>query len=200
MSQGEQPISCMLRLSEAVSRLRADGVGEVDMLATIANAALHGPLVATGYRSVVVGGQQQDSADRLPVRRMTWRVIASPKANDKGYSRTINGDELIWSRGDHVDNFVQEAWRSVFVDRMSLEAIQREMAARAPFAKATTEETAAWIAEWPGTDGKQAWQAYQRHFGRRAGKREEDFMPAWKRHTGYRPRGRPKKSPTPSPA
>lgn len=196
MSQGEQPISCMLRLSEAVARLRAAGVGEVDMLATIANAALHGPLVATGYRSVVVGRQQADSADRLPVRRMTWRVLASPKARKAVYQRMISGNDLIWSRGDHVDDFAQEAWRSVFVDAESLRATLSEIRPRGFGAKATADETAAWIATWPGANSREAWQAYRQHFGTRAGKRDEVFLPAWHRYHGSRSRGRPKKSPS----
>lgn len=201
MSQGEQPISCMLRLSEAVARLRAAGVGEVDMLATIANAALHGSLVATGYRSVIVGGQQQDSADRLPVRRMTWRVLASTRSGDAGISRMISGDDLIWNRGDHVDEFAQEGWRSVFVDSVSFENLLRDVVDHYRPAELSQDEIEEWIRDYPGSNHKIAWADFQLHFGARPFKRDERFMPSWREVRGHPQRGQPrKKSPTPSPA
>lgn len=184
-----------LRLSAAIARLRSVGVGDVDLLTTIAKAGLRGHLVATGFRCAFIGPEHVESPDRRPVRRMMWRVLASPKAIQAGYQRMISGEDLIWNRGTGGDDFEQEAWRAVFVDALSLDALLRDISAQAPGAKVTPAETAAWIEEWPGASSKTAWQAYRAHFGTRAGKRDDVFLPAWQRHHGTRSRGRPKKSP-----
>ena len=183
-----------IRLSEALARLAAAGVGEADWLATLASAGLRGRIVATGFQSVTVGRTCSERADRRPVRRMMWRVLASPKAIEAGYHRMITGEDLVWNRGASRDDIHQEAWRAVFIDTTSLNALIRDISNRAPPAKVTPAETAAWIEEWLGDNSKEAWRAYRRHFGSRAGKRDEDFLPAWQRHHGTRSRGRPKKS------
>lgn len=185
-----------IRLPEALALLSSVGVGEVDWLATLAASGLRGGLVATGFQSITVGRNCSDSADRRPVRRMMWQTLASSKADRKRYHRMIAGEDLIWNRGTCSDDFEQEAWRAVFVDVLSLQALVRDIVARGPGAKVTPAETAAWIEEWPGDNSKEAWRAYRRHFGSRAGKRDEDFLPAWQRHHGTRSRGRPKKSPS----
>lgn len=183
-----------IRLSETLALLSAAGVGEVDWLGTLAAAGLRGRLIATGFQSIMVGRNCSESSDRRPVRRMMWRVLASSKADQKGYHRMIAGEDLIANRGTGGDDFEQEAWRAVFIDTTSLHALLRDISARAPGTKIAPAETAAWIDEWPGSNGKTAWQAYQAHFGSRAGKRDDDFLPAWQHHHG-RSRGRPKKSP-----
>lgn len=183
-----------LRLSHAIARLSAAGVGKVDMLATIANAALHGPFVATGFRSVVVGRQQADSVDRMPVRRMMWRVLASSKAKDKGYERMIDGDDLIWNRGDRIDNLIQEAWRSVYVDGVSFETLLRDVVDHYRPGELSQEEIEGWIRDYPGSNYKIAWADFQRHFGAGACKRDERFMPAWRKVRGNPKRGQPRKS------
>ncbi|WP_234180328.1 hypothetical protein [Sphingopyxis sp. NFH-91] len=183
-----------IRLSETLALLSAAGVGEVDWLGTLAAAGLRGQLVATAFQSITVGQQYSESPDRRPVRRMMWRVLSSPKAIGARYRRMISGEDLVWNRGTGGDDFEQEAWRTVFIDTTSLDALLRAISARAPGTKITPAETAAWIGEWPGSNGKTAWQAYQAHFGSRAGKRDDDFLPAWQHHHG-RSRGRPKKSP-----
>lgn len=185
-----------IRLSEVLALLSAVGVGEVDWLATLAAAGLRGRLIATGFQSVAIGRNFSERADRRPVRRLMWRVLASPKAPEAGFQRMISGEDLLWNRGASRDDIHQEAWRAVFIDTTSLEALIRDISDRAPPAKVTPAETAAWIAAWPGDNSKEAWRAYRRHFGSRAGKRDEDFLPAWQRHHGTRSRGRPKKSPS----
>lgn len=183
-----------IRLSAAIARLCAAGVGEVDMLKTIAVAGLHGPLVATGFQSVINGRKQADTAERLPVRRMAWRVLASPIAESKGYERMICGDDLIWNRGDHIDDFAQEAWRSVFVDRVSFEALLRDVIDTYRPGDLSQEQIEEWIREYPGSNCKAAWADFQRHFGAGACKRDERFMPAWRKGRGNPKRGQPRKS------
>lgn len=189
-----------IRLSAAIARLCAAGVGEVDMLKTIAVAGLHGPLVATGFQSVINGRKQADTAKRLPVRRMTWRVLASPIAGLKGYERMICGDDLIWNRGDHIDNVIQEAWRSVYVDSVSFESLLRDVVDHYRPGELSQEEIEGWIRDYPGSNYKIAWADFQRHFGAGACKRDERFMPAWRKVRGNPKRGQPKKSPALSPA
>lgn len=183
-----------LRLSEACHRLRAAGVGDVDLLATIARAGLQRRFVAKGFQSVRIGRDYRASPDRLPIRQMMWRVLCSPKAEDKGYKRWIDGDDLIWTRGDHIDDVTQEVWRSVFVDVLSFEGFLADRLARAAPPKLTPEETEEWIREYPGTNSKTGWDDYQRYYGARAAKRELVFQPAWIR-VHERSKGRPRKSP-----
>lgn len=194
MSGAEPESSPTLRLSAAIARLRAAGVGEVDLLETIAKAALHGPLVATGFQSITNCGRRVHSAKRLPVRRMTWRMLASPEASLKGYERMICGDDLVWNRGDHIDDFVQEAWRSVFVDRVSFEALLCDVVGTYRPRELSQEEIEGWIRDYPGSNYKMAWADFQSHFGAGACKRDERFMPAWRKVRGNPKRGQPRKS------
>ena len=193
MSAPQTESSSTLRLSKAIARLRAAGVGEVDMLKTIAVAGLHGPLMATGFQSVINGRKQADTAKRLPVRRMTWRVLATPKAGPEGYERMICGDDLIWNRGDHIDDFAQEAWRSVFVDIVSFEALLRDVVDNYRPRELSQEQIEGWIGDYPGNNYKTAWAEFQRHFGARPFKRDERFMPAWRKVRGNPQRGQPRK-------
>lgn len=175
-------------------RRRDEHVGEVDLLETIAKAALHGPLVATGFQSITNRRQWEHSAKRLPVRRMAWRVLASPIAGSKGYERMICGDDLIWNRGDHIDNLIQEAWRSVYVDSVSFETLLRDVVDHYRPGELSQEEIEDWIRDYPGSNYKTAWADFQRHFGAAACKRDERFMPAWRKVRGNPKRGQPRKS------
>lgn len=191
----EGPAVLWLRLSDACQRLRAVGIGDADLLETIARSALLGRFVATGFQAVHIGREYYASPDRLPVRRMMWRKLRSEKAPGAGYRRWIGGDDLICTRGDHIDNVTQEAWRSVFVDALSFEEVLRDLRVRARPPKVTAEETETWITNCSESNSKTAWAAYRHHYGNRAGKRDEDFQPSWLRVHGAPSRGRPKKSP-----
>lgn len=166
------------------------------MLKTIARAGLRGAIFATGMQSIWTSGEHHAPCERAPVRSMMWRVLCSPKADDAGYQRWTDGDDLIWTRGDHIDDFDQEIWRLVFLEQLSFDALLADLAASSPAAKVTAEETEIWIRNWPGSNSKAAWAAYRRHFGNRAGKRDEDFQPAWLRVHGTPARGQPRKSPS----
>ncbi|WP_079639606.1 hypothetical protein [Sphingopyxis flava] len=126
---------------------------------------------------------------------MMWRVLSSPKAGDKGYHCGILGEDLFWSRGNRIDEVQQEQWRSVLVDRPGFEALLRELAVLSPVQKVTAGETAEWIAAYPGSNSKEGWAAYKRHYGARAAKRDEVFQPMWREIHGEPSRGRPRKSP-----
>lgn len=165
------------------------------MLKTIARAGLRGPIFATGLQSIWTAGVHRSACERAPVSSMMWRVLCSPNADDAGYQRCIHCDDLIWNRGDHVDDFDQEIWQAVWLDRLSFDAFLADLARCSPAAKVTAEETKNWIMAWSGSNSKVAWAAYRRHFGNRAGKRDEDFQPEWLRVHGTPSRGQPKKSP-----
>lgn len=193
MTDGQEAIA-WLRLSDACQRLRAAGIGEVDMLKTIARAGLRGRFVATGFQEIHNGREYHATPDRRPVRRMTWRVLCSKKAPEAGYMRWLAGDDLVWTHGDHIDNVTQEVWRSVFVDPQSFEAFLGDLRARAAPPKVDPDETEEWIRGYPGTNSKTGWDDYRLYYGARAAKRELVFQPSWNRvHGGLK--GRPRKSP-----
>lgn len=192
MTDHDQSSTAWLRLSDACQQLRRVGVGDADLLRTIAYAGLRERIVATGFQSVHVGGEHHAAVDRAPVRSMMWRVLCSPKADDAGYERWIRNEALIWTRGDHVDNFTQEIWRCVFVDRLSFDALLTDTLAAIGANIVNEAEVLAWIEVYPGTGREDGWEAFQTHFGARACKRHV-FRSAWSVDRGVRGRGRPRK-------
>lgn len=56
-------------------------------------------------------------------------------------------------------------------------------------------ELVGWINSCPTENSKAAYKLLRDKFGKRAPKRQEEFMPAWQEAKGHRPRGRMKKSP-----
>lgn len=199
MSKGEPEFTGTVRLSDAIARLCAAGVGEVDVLRMIAKAALRTRLVATGFQSVQTGKGCHDSADRMPIRRLTWWAFCSPRADATGFVRGIIAEDIIWSRGEGA-SFMQEAWSAVLLDRPSFDLWLLEIAENYRPRKMPPADTEAWIRAWPGRNSKTAWEEYRKAHGRRACQRDEEFQPTWLRiHENPRP-GQPKKSPKASPA
>lgn len=200
MSETQPESSRTLRLSEAIARLRAAGVGEVDVLSLIAKAGMRGRIYATGFHSVWAGRKHTaDPARRYRVDRRMWRVFCSPKADAAGYERFARDEALIWTL-DSADPYLQEQFDIVMFDRLSFDIWWNEIADHYRPRELSQEEIEGWIRDYPGSNYKIAWADFQRHFGAGACKRDERFMPAWRKVRGNPQRGQPKKSPAPSPA
>lgn len=181
-----------LRLTEACKRLRAAGVGEADILPTIAYAGLRGQLIATGFPSAHIGTTRHRSNERDHVRSIMWRVLSSKKAAAAGYERFVSGEDLVWTLTTD-EGYRQEAWRCVFVDRASFAALLADASAKAKANLVSDGETAEWIETYPGQYVESAWEAFRKHFGARAGARAA-FRAVWKIVRGTRGKGRPRKN------
>lgn len=189
-----------IRLSAAIARLCAAGVGEVDVLPMIASAGLSGRIWATGFQSVCVGQKHTSELQRVRVHRRMWRILCHPKATTKGYECFARRDGLIWTHGDGED-YLQEEFDIVLLDRPSFELWLSNVVDTYRPGELSQEQIEGWIGDYPGSNYKTAWADFQRHFGARPFKRDERFMPAWRKVRGNPQRGQPrKKSPALSPA
>lgn len=180
-----------LRLSDVCARLLSVGVGEAHVLPTIAHAGLHGRIVATGFQSTRIGREHAAASDRAPINRRFWRVLWSPKAPAAGFEFWAREEQLFWTRGDG-DEYRQEAFACVLVDRPSFELMIADIAARMIVDALLPHAIAAWIQHHPSQHGGRAWGEFQREHGARAGKRDE-FRRIWAEERGNPSRGRRRK-------
>lgn len=189
-----------IRLSAAIARLCAAGVGEVDVLRLIANAGLARQLIATGYPAVCNGGRHIAGIERQRVDRHMWRVLASNRPEAEAYQRWAHGNELGWTLGDG-DKYQHRIFDGVTVDLSLWDLWLRDVVDHYRPGKVSREEIEKWIREYPGSNSKTAWSDFQRHFGPGACKRGVEFHPVWLEMHGNPKPGQPrKKSPAPSPA
>jgi hypothetical protein len=188
----------VIRLSDACARLRAAGVGEVDVLRLIANAGLGGRVIATGYRSTCDRGRHTAGIARQRVDRHMWRVLSSTRPAAEACQRWAHGDELGWTLGDG-DTYQHRVFDGVTVDLALFDLWLRDVANRYRPSKVSREEIEKWIRAYPGSNSKTAWADFQRHFGPGACKRDMEFRPVWIELHGNPQRGQPKKSPALSP-
>lgn len=189
-----------LRLSEAIARLCAAGVGEADALRMIASAGLRGRIMATGFPSVSIGRKYTGDPNRARVDSLMWRILCHPEAAAKGYECFTRDDALFWTRGDGGDEYRQRAFDVVLLDGPSFALWLRDVVNHYRPGKVSREEIAKWIRAYPGSNSKTAWADFQAHFGPGACKRDMEFRPVWLEVHGNPQRGQPKKSPTLSPA
>ena len=182
-----------LRLSDAIARLCAAGVGEADAVKVIADAGLRGLISATGLQSVSLNHNYSALPDPIRVHRRMWRILCHPEAKAKGYECFTVDESLVWTRGGS-DDFMQEKFDVVLFHRPSFELWLRDVVDTYRPCELSQEEIEEWIRDYPGSNYKTAWADFQRHFGARPFKRDERFMPAWRKVRGNPQRGQPKKS------
>lgn len=189
-----------IRLSDACARLRAAGVGEVDVLSIIAKAGLRGRIMATGFPSLCIGRKHNAEPNRARVDSRMWRVLCHAEAKANGYECFTRDNALFWTLGDGGDGYRQRSFDVVLLDRPSFELWLRDVVSAYRPGELSQHQIEAWIEDYAGTNCKAAWADFQRHFGARACKRDERFQPAWRKVHGNPQRGQPKKSPALTPA
>jgi hypothetical protein len=179
-----------VRLSDAQAQLRSAGIGNADIISSIAWGAFAGQIIVTGFQSVRLNGERHSAKDRDFSRRIFWRVLTSDKAPAVGFVPWMAGESIGWT-GRKDDAAIGESYSCVLIDQPSFALLAADISARIAADVLLDADVVAWIRRHDGTNSKGAWASFRAEFGRRAGKRDR-FHAVWLQVQENPQRGRPK--------
>lgn len=182
---------------ELRERLIAAGVAEAQLSNAVAWYCRWRGLIATGFGSVHNGDETVRGIERSHVPDRVWRVFQAADKPELECSIGWDAGQFTWVRAPDDAPHLQETWSSVHFDRVSVDSIIWDLERQADVGTAYGWEVEAWIrAECRTENSKEAWAAYRKTFGKRAGKKSL-FEARWREVKQRAGRGRLRKTDPP---
>ena len=189
--------------SQAITRLQKVGLDVAAARRALSIACARGEVKAFGHRTTRWSAFSEDNADREEgIDSFAWRdALATQGVSALGLVPATGscgwidwqGASLVVSRADGPHGDYSVIWTALRFSRPGVEALaDRLTGERAQSSLPTDAAIESWcseFSEYHGRNSRSAWKAFHADGRFARVKREETFMPIWRRVTGHRGRG-----------